>query len=344
MIKTVVAVAFGLVVAVLALNLSVWLLNQRDDFTVAGGFLLVLAIICAALAIGRRIFRDHIAPHLIFALAIVSLAGLSGCYTTVEPGRVGIKVKQTGGDRGVQDIPTETGRVFYNPINEYVLEYPTSVQRAIWTASKNEGDPNNEEIAFQSSDSLHFTGDIAVSYHLPGPTVPHFYVQFRSDDLTRFTHGFFRDAVRKAIGRAATHFTAEEINGGKQADLETMAQETLTVAMKVYGVAIDQLAFTAPPRPPPQVKTAIEAKIAAIQSAERVENQKRESSAEGEKIKIAAAATAEANRLINASITPQLVEWKKLDIMGARWDGRSPMVVGSSGQGMIIDLKSVGGK
>ncbi len=340
--KTIVSVAFGLALAVLAINLSVWLLNQKDDFLAGGGFLILLALICLGAYLGRRVFRRYIQPHLILVLIAAALS--SSCYTTVEPGKVGIKVKQTGGDRGVQDIPIESGRVFYNPVNEYVLEYPTSVQRAIWTASTTEGAQSNEEIAFQSSDSLHFTGDVAVSYHLPSATVPHFYVQFRSDDLTRFTHGFFRDAVRKAIGQAAVHFTAEEINGGKQANLEAMAQEALTVSMKNYGVAVDQLAFTAPPRPPPQVKTAIEAKIAAIQSAERVENQKRESSAEGEKIKITAAATAEANRLINASITPQLVEWKKLDIMGARWDGRSPMVVGSSGQGMIIDLKAIGGK
>lgn len=339
--KAILAVAFGSAVTVLAINLSVWLLNQKDDFLAGAGFLVLLALVCAAWLIGKRIYRSF-QPHLVLAVLCVSALSSLGCYTTVEPGRVGIKVKQTGGDRGVQDIPVESGRVFYNPINEYVLEYPTSVQRAIWTASTTEGAQNNEEIAFQSSDSLHFTGDVAVSYHLPSPTVPHFYVQFRSDDLTRFTHGFFRDAVRKSIGQAAVHFTAEEINGGKQANLEQMAQEALTAAMKVYGVAIDQLAFTAPPRPPAQVKTAIEAKIAAIQSAERVENQKRESSAEGEKIKISAAATAEANRLINASITPQLVEWKKLDIMGAKWDGRSPMVVGSSGQGMIIDLKSIG--
>jgi regulator of protease activity HflC (stomatin/prohibitin superfamily) len=333
-IKLLLLALAGAPLLVMAVNLAVWLLNQKSDlFALAGYGILATLIIVTALAIahyGSRIAKwFHLLP--VFALMLVS----AGCYKTVEPGRVGIKVKQTGGDRGVQDIPIESGRVFYNPVNEYILEYPTSVQRAIWTASANEGSLNNEEIAFQSSDSLHFTGDVAVSYHLPAQTVPHFYVQFRSDDLSRFTHGFFRDAVRKAIGQAATRFTAEEINGGKQAELEGMAQEALTTAMKLYGVMIDQLAFTAPPRPPAQVKTAIEAKIAAIQSAERVENQKREASAEGEKIKVSAAATAEANRLINSSITPQLVEWKKLEIMGARWNGQGPLVIGGSGQGML---------
>jgi len=346
----VVAGSVALLVGLLLVNFAAWLLNQKDDVLAAAGAAIFVVLFLAVLQAGKvfafrhralfsriKNYKSHMGVICVLAVAACG----SGCYVTVEPGRVGIKVKQTGGDRGVQDIPSESGRVFYNPVNEYVLEYPTSVQRAIWTASKTEGSESNDEIAFQSSDSLHFTGDVAVSYHLPAATVPHFYVQFRSDDLNRFTHGFFRDAVRKSIGEAATHFTAEEINGGKQADLERMAQDALTAAIRVYGVVIDQLAFTAPPRPPAQVKTAIEAKIAAIQSAERVENQKREAAAEGEKIKVSAAATAEANRLINASITPQLVEWKKLDIMGAKWDGRSPMVVGSNGQGMILDLKNI---
>lgn len=261
---------------------------------------------------------------------------LAGCYTTVEPGRVGIKVKQTGGDRGVQDIPAESGRVFYNPVNEYVLEYPTSVQRAIWTSNATEGAKGeNEEIAFQSSDSLHFTADVAVGYHLPANTVPHFYVQFRNDDLAAFTHGFFRDATRSAIGDAAHNLTAEEINGSKQAALAKAAEAALTAKMLKYGVAIDQLVFTSPPRPPAQVKTAIEAKIAATQSAERVENQLREAAAEAKKTIVTAQAEAEANRLRQTALTPAILEQMRLE----KWNGVLPQVVGTANP-----FVSLGGK
>jgi hypothetical protein len=41
-------------------------------------------------------------------------------------------VKQSGSDRGVQDFPLRSGRVWYNPINEVVLTYPVFVQRAVW--------------------------------------------------------------------------------------------------------------------------------------------------------------------------------------------------------------------
>src|SRR5277367_3621506 len=84
---------------------------------------------------------------------------LTGCYRVVPPGNVGIVVKQAGSDRGVQDFPLQSGRVWYNPVNEVVLTYPTYVQRAVWTASTQEGRPMNEELSFQSSEGLHFTAD-----------------------------------------------------------------------------------------------------------------------------------------------------------------------------------------
>lgn len=210
--------------------------------------------------------------------------------------------------------------------------------RALSEGKKDDGSSApNEEIAFQSSDQTHFTGDIAVAYQLVHAQVPAFYVQFRKDDIESFTHGFFRDAVRKAIGEAAQTFTQEEINGGKQADLEKKAESALRNVMLPYGVNIVQLAFIAPPRPPQVVMDAQHAKIAAIQRSEQIENEKRQAVAEGQKIIALADAQAQANARINSSITPQLVQWKQMEIMGQKWNGQMPMVQGG-GSGLMLSL------
>src|SRR5438270_12652988 len=109
----------------------------------------------------------------IFVASVLGAAALStGCYRVVAPGHVGIVVKQSGSERGVQDFPIQSGRVWYNPVNEVVLTYPTFVQRAIWTSSINEGNPVNDEISFQSSEGLRFSSDVNVSYQLTGAQVP----------------------------------------------------------------------------------------------------------------------------------------------------------------------------
>lgn len=316
------------------------LANARSDMAVAAAFLLlVLLVLCDAVV--ATLLWTRLRMYLMPGALLVAVLALTGCYKTIEPGRAGITVEQTGANKGVGQIPVQTGRVFYNPFNEYVLEYPTSVQRAIWTQSAGEGHPDNEEIAFQSSDQLHFTVDVAVAYQLVYEHVPAFYVQFRNDDIAAFTHGFFRDAVRKSVGLAAQHYSQEEINGGKQADLEHEAQESLAKFMDPYGVRIIQLAFTAPPRAPETVKGAIEQKIAATQRAEQIENEKRQAVAEGQKTIATAEAAAKANALITASINPTLIQWEQMKVMREKWDGRLPTVQSGSGStGMLLSMPS----
>jgi regulator of protease activity HflC (stomatin/prohibitin superfamily) len=253
---------------------------------------------------------------------------LSGCYRVVAPGNVGIVVKQAGTDRGVQDFPIQSGRVWYNPINELVLTYPTYVQRAVWTASTFEGRPINDEISFQSAEGLRFASDVNVSYELIREQVPHFYVRFRNDDLDAFTHGFFRDAVRNAF-KVSTDYRAEDINGVKQAELVDRVLAQVKQTMQPFGVDVIQLGFASPPRPPDTVKTAIEAKIAATQLAERAENEKRQAIAEAAKAVEIARGQAQANELLTRSLSPTLVQWKQLEILQSRWNGQFPQVVGS---------------
>ena len=268
------------------------------------------------------------------AALLLGIILVTACYRIVAPGHVGIVVKQSGTDRGVQDFPVQTGRVWYNPINEVVLTYPTFVQRAIWTASTQEGRPMNDEISFQSAEGLRFTADVNVSYQLNTSEVPKFYVRFRSDDLNAFTHGFFRDAVRNAF-RFSTSYRAEEINGVKQTELTDKVLEQLREAMQSYGVDVLQLGFASPPRPPESVKQAIESKIAATQLAERAENEKRQAIAEAAKSVEIARGQAESNELLARSLSPQLVQWKQLEIMEKRWNGQFPQVVGNNAMPLL---------
>lgn len=261
---------------------------------------------------------------------VLAPAGLTGCYKVVAPGNVGIVVKQSGTDRGVQDFPIQSGRVWYNPINEVVLTYPTYVQRAVWTASTLEGKPFNDEISFQSAEGLRFAADVNVSYELMREQVPHFYVRFRNDDLDAFTHGFFRDAVRNAF-KVSTDYRAEDINGVRQAALVERVLGQVKETMRPFGVDVIQLGFATPPRPPETVKLAIEAKIAATQHAERAENEKRQAIAEAAKSVEIARGQAQANELLTRSLTPTLVQWKQLEILESKWNGQFPQVVGTSG-------------
>lgn len=321
-------VAISIPAILLGFNWAMHLMSEPNDASVAFGWFVLVSLAVGVFWTGKRLVNKHdltLRSLLTRVLGLCLLLSACSCYRIVNPGHVGLLVKQTGSDRGVQDYPIQTGRVFYNPLNEDVLEWPTNVQRVIWTAATGEGHAENEELAFQSKEGLHFTADINAAYQMQREKVPHFYVQFRTEDMDAFTHGFFRDSVRNALN-ASTEYTAEEINGAKQAELINKVQAAVADKMKVYGVEVIQIGFAAPPRPPYQVKQSIEQKIAAIQNSERTEFEKRSAVAEGEKIKALAEAGADANRVTNASLTPQLIEWERTK----KWDGHLPQVTGGA--------------
>jgi len=111
-----------------------------------------------------------------------------------------------------------------------------------------------------------------------------------------------------------------------------------------YGVHLEQMGFNGSPRPPQAVIDAINGKVKATQDAIRVENEVRMTRAQAEKDVAKAEGEAKAaiakaqgearsNELVNASLTTNLLEWRRLDIQNlgtSRWDGKLPIYTGGS--------------
>lgn len=272
-----------------------------------------------------------------------------GCAERVGPGYVGVKVSLAGDDRGVNDIPLTTGWVFYNPFSSVVYEYPTFTHNAAWTQEEQEGSPNNEEISFTSSDNLTFTADISLAYQLTASKVPHFYVQFRNDDLNTFTHGFLKSEARNAFNSISGEYLAEDIYGGKKEQFLQEVLAKLNSRLDTMGVVITQFGFIGAPRPPVSVVQAINRKIEATQNAQRVQNEVLQAEAEARKqIAIAygegaadsvkKALQASANRVLTNSLTPQVLEWEKLQVM-RQWNGVMPTTIVGQNTPLMLNMK-----
>ncbi len=118
------------------------------------------------------------------------------------------------------------------------------------------------------------------------------------------------------------------------------------------GVGIQQFGFIGKPRFTPAIEQAITQKTQAITEAERARNQlavtqaevaKTVAQAEGDARSAIerARGEAESNRLRNASLTPQLLELKRLENERARierWNGDVPRMVTGSGTGLMLQM------
>lgn len=279
-------------------------------------------------------------PPAVHRIVLVAVALAAAGCSRVDPGYVGIKVSYLGADRGVDDIPRVTGFVFYNPITTRILRYPTFVQTAIWTRAIEEGSPTNEEISFNSREGVVITADISLSHQLSPDKVPHFYIKFRSDDLRTYTHGFLRNVSRDAFNEVAPRFGVQEIYGERKEEFLTAVRNRINDEIAPFGDHLEQFGIIGAPRLPPTVVEALNAKITATQNAIRVENELRQAEAEAKKSVARAQGEADANKVLTLSISPELIQYRLLQIQEAaiaRWDGKRPMVEGSS-SGLLLSL------
>jgi regulator of protease activity HflC (stomatin/prohibitin superfamily) len=272
---------------------------------------------------------------LVFIIFIVCIG-----VTRIGPGHVGIKVNMAGDQRGVSDFPQTTGWVFYNRFSTQIFEYPTYMQMARWTSNKDEGSPLNEEVTFNSKDGAKISGDISLAFTLNPAKVPHFYVRFRSDDLTVFTHGYLRSLARNEFNKYGPHYTAEEIYATKTEALINDVHKALNDMLDSVGVQIDQFGFIGAPRPPENIVNAINQKIQATQDAQRAQNEVATVEAQARKAIAKAEGESKSNQIMSSSITSNLLEWRRLQLQQMqieKWKGDMPQVI-SSGQGMLMNL------
>jgi regulator of protease activity HflC (stomatin/prohibitin superfamily) len=299
---------------------------------------------------GGKLFRVLLVVGGLFIAGTLVLSVMRA--TRIGAGYVGVEVNLAGSQRGTQDIPVRTGWVFYSPLKTQIIEFPTFVQTVKWTADVNEGHPINEELAFNSKEGQEVRTDVSLSYAIDSVKVPEFYVKYRTDDLDRFTHGILKDIVRNSLNEVASTYTLEDIYGENKARFLRESRERIQAQLAPVGVQIQQFGFIGKPRFTAAIEQAITQKTQAITEAERARNQlavtqaemaKSVAEAEGEaKSQVARAqgeatsliararGEAEANRLRQASITPQLLEWKRLENQRAlvdRWNGSVPQTI-----------------
>jgi regulator of protease activity HflC (stomatin/prohibitin superfamily) len=260
--------------------------------------------------------------------------------TRIEAGHVGVEINLAGNQRGASEIPIRTGWVVYSPLKTQIFEFPTYVQTVKWTRDTSEGHPINEEMGFNSKEGMEIFVDVSLSYAIDPQKAPDFYVKYRISDLEMFTHGILRDIVRNSLNEVASTFTVEDIYGERKAEFLSRVQAMIEQKVAPVGVSIQQFGFIGAPRVPQVIATAITAKAQAIQQAERARNELATTQAEAAK-KIAEAdgdaksmvtraqGEADANRIRQNSLTPQLLELRRIENEQAlieKWNGALPEV------------------
>ncbi len=291
-------------------------------------------------AAGRAVRRWLIGLALLVAFIVVSLTTI----TRIDPAHVGIRVKLAGSNRGIQDMPVVTGWVFFNPLTEQIIEFPTSIQNVVWMQSPHEGSPHDDSITFSSSEGVNVNADIGLSFAIEPSKVPHLYLRFRKTDLMELANGYVRNSLREAFSDVASRMPVQEIYGAGKHKLVVDVTHKLHEQLGPDGFVIAQLTINGALRLPENVAQAINRAMEATQNAIQAENRVRQVRAEAEQniaqshgqaeaarqraqgeadaVLIRAHADAKANEIIRLSASGTVLQWRAIE----RWDGKLPMM------------------
>ena len=257
-------------------------------------------------------------------------------------------------------MPVVTGWVFFNPLTEQIVLFPTSVQNVVWTQSANEGRPVDESITFSSGEGVNISADIGLSFHIEPTLAPRLYGRFRLNDLAVLSDGYMRNTVREAFNDVASRLPVQEIYGaGKSRMLADVTQKCRDVFGK-DGIVIDQLTINGALRLPQNVMDAInramEATQNAIQSHNRVaqveaeatqaitqahgqaEAAREKAQGDADALLIRARSEAQANEIIRLSTTPAVLQYRAIE----HWDGKLPEYSAGALPLLTFDLSKMG--
>jgi regulator of protease activity HflC (stomatin/prohibitin superfamily) len=257
---------------------------------------------------------------LVFA-GILLATSLGGC-SYVPAGHVGVKVYLLGTSKGVEVEELGVGR-YWIGWNEELYLFPTFAQNYTWTRDPDETGPEDESMTFQDRDGTSLNADVGITYSIDPKKVSVIFQRYRKG-VTEITDIYLRNMVRDALVSESSMLPVESIYGTGKAKLLETVEKRVKAQVESLGINIERIYWIGDIRLPEIIRTALNSKIEATQKAQQRQNEVATAKAEadkqieaargrGESVLIEAQKQAEANKVLNDSITSNLISYKKLE-------------------------------
>lgn len=270
--------------------------------------------------------------------ALCAAVALSACEK-VPAGNVAIKVNMYGDNKGVDENIMPPGRYWWSPSYEW-FKYPTATQNVTWENTDAEGERG--QISFQTRDGLTTTVNMGLKYHLEPSMIPQIFQTYRKG-IDEITDVDIRNTVRNSMNRVASRYYIRDIYGEKKTEFLDAVVAEVKAVTEPNGIIVEEIFVVGTFYLPDEVYASINATQRAEQDALTRNNEIESSIADAKKkieeargdaesVRLRAEAEANANREIAQSISPDLIDYYRVQ----SWNGQMPQVTGS--EGLIIDL------
>jgi regulator of protease activity HflC (stomatin/prohibitin superfamily) len=227
-----------------------------------------------------------------------------------------------------------------------VQSYPTALRTYTMVARASEGSSaGDDSLDLPTREGQHIRQDLSVTYNTSEDRAADVFRSFRGEDIEDIESTFIRRTIITVAQNAAGQMSLTEVISSKRDDLQITIQEKLSKELTKMGFTLDKVNMGAS-HLPPALEQQMQQKMAAQQQAQQAEYELQKQSmlakaavakAEGEaqSLLVKAKAEGEANRMLQTSITPAIIQNRTIE----KWDGVLPQVTGGSIP--LIDLKGL---
>lgn len=260
----------------------------------------------------------------ILIVAIFSIIYLSSSiFLTIDAGERGVLFRKFGGGLDKDRIYTQ-GFVVKAPWNTMHV-YNVREQKV------------EEKMDVLDKNGLSISVDVSVRFNPIYDRIGYLHENFGTDYISTLVIPEVRSTVRRVMGR----FTAEEIYSTKRAEVEDAIISETGDILKQKNNNIDMKALLIRSiNLPEQIKNAIELKLQQEQEALAYQFRLDKEKSEAERKRIAAEGEARANKIINSSLTNELLRMRGIEATTKLSESQNTkiVIIGNNEDGLPIIL------
>ena len=280
------------------------------------GFIIFLVVVILVLSVIKKQFEDNKqAEKIVTILRVaayvgIALAILYKSIIQIDPGEVGVPILFGN----VQETVLTSGLNFVNPLVEVEMldtktqaysMYGKGVEETIDERVSKDG-----AITTLSADGLTLTLEVTVWYRLNPGDAP----QLLRTIGVNYVDKIVRPAIRTSLRDMSVLFIATDIYSGKRENYVRAVTENMEKSFTGRGIILEKVLLRNVALPD-KVREAIDEKISAEQRAQQMVFVLQKERQEAERKEIEAIGIAEAQRVINKTISQPYLQWKYIETL-----------------------------
>ncbi|HLO11337.1 MAG TPA: SPFH domain-containing protein [Pseudoneobacillus sp.] len=288
----------------------------------------------------KRLIQLGIGGGIFGIVLIIALVLIVSSISVIKPGYAGVIYNKNG---GIEKTVLTQGWHIISPFKD-VTSYAVSTEQGYMSRNGKEGGKDDDSFNIPTKSGKTVNVDMEYSYHFDIEKLPDVFTKFRGQEGKDIESSFMRGKFKAWAGEVSSTYDVIDIYGDKRANLNQAVFEHVKQKFAEFGIIIETLNFSRID-PDPETAKAIQDRVNAEQTLQKLETDKKIAQSEADKKKItaegdaaaalvkaqndaevkrvAAEGEAKANNLLQASMTDKLVEYKKLEVQQAQAEAMS---------------------